>query len=47
MLTTRGLYSVVDLMIINNENHMRGRDVEFGVAVQHKHFYKFRKRAYV
>lgn len=46
MLITRSLYSAFDLMTINNEDRMRGRDVEFGVAVEHKHFYKYRKRAY-
>jgi hypothetical protein len=43
MLTTRSLYSAFDLMTINNEDRMRVRDVEFGVALEHKHFYKFRK----
>jgi len=47
MLTTRSLYSAFELVTINKEDRMRGRDVEFGVAVEHKHFYKFRKRAYV
>ena len=35
MLTTQSLYSAFHLMTINNEDHTRGRDVEFGVAVEH------------
>lgn len=46
MLITRSLYTAFDLMTINNEDRRRSRYVAFGVAVEHKHFYKFRKRAY-
>jgi hypothetical protein len=45
MATARSLYSAFDLTTINNEDCTRVENVKLGVAVEQKHFYKFRQRA--